>query len=410
LSYRVVLRGTSFHNRRSWQIRAVLALVALILVLPSERAWLGVPLVLLGVVGPALNYLMTLHNGGRLRDLTLLRMVARAMERTDGRHQLNPPAYVELLGLVALLMTFSWVVTDLAGPARLVGLLLAVVFTTSVAHAIFNDHTWFNPAETSPPWWHELLRWLAGPLTAAVVAAIVLTGSWTELQWTAAAIISVFPLINSMRIKDLDRTVAVLPAIIEEERAHGRELVISETERALAQPLADLELLAARHRTDAPVLLDLAEHARLRLQETLRSAGRVSEHPLDMDELLGPVLTLARAIGVNVHVTLPPGTLSHDEAQLAIWALRDLVGNAINAGGSEVSAQVSRSEGEVVISVLDDAGPMPAGVWKSPGTSSERLERHLVSLGGSLQTQELPAGKVVEARWLTPQRNGKVMS
>ena len=50
----------------------------------------------------------------------------------------------------------------------------ATGFFISTALLIFNDHTWFNPAEPDPPAWHEIIRLLAGPIVAGIVCAITL--------------------------------------------------------------------------------------------------------------------------------------------------------------------------------------------------------------------------------------------
>jgi hypothetical protein len=50
--------------------------------------------------------------------------------------------------------------------------------------------------------------------------------------------------------------------------------------------------------------------------------------------------------------------------------------------------------------VTDDAPPMADGVWKTPGTSSARLEARLGDLSGSLTSTQNGANKTVTARWV----------
>ena len=64
-----------------------------------------------------------------------------------------------------------WVAIDDPLWARLIMLAAAIGFFISTALLIFNDHTWFNPAETDPPAWHEIFRLLAGPIIAGIVCA-----------------------------------------------------------------------------------------------------------------------------------------------------------------------------------------------------------------------------------------------
>lgn len=400
LAYLTVLRGASSYHLTARHFHGALGLVALALVIPSVHVMTAVPVVLVALGGPTLNYLLGLQHRGWLPALPPLRRVAESLDRRDGRHQLNLPALLEILGLMALVVVFSWIVTDLSAERRLFGLLVAVAFTLSVAHAIYSDHTWFNPAETDPPRWHEALRSVAGLSTALLVAGIALPGQWTASERGAVTVIAALPLIVGVRLRDMDQTIAVLAVVVDDERRRGRQLVVDETERALSRPLAELEQLAQQHRGGAGVLLDLATHARSRLQETLATANQPPQHPPTIDELLGPVLTLARAIGVSVQVTLELGGLSEKGLTTAVWVLRDLVGNAINADGSVVEVTAWHYGGSVVLTVSDDAAPMPSGVWKAPGTSSARLERHLILLGGLLEMERTVSGKVVTARFL----------
>ena len=53
----------------------------------------------------------------------------------------------------------------------------------------------------------------------------------------------------------------------------------------------------------------------------------------------------------------------------------------------------------MAISVTDDAPPMAPGVWKTPGTSSARLEARLTELSGSLRSEQRPGSKTVTACW-----------
>ena len=55
---------------------------------------------------------------------------------------------------------------------------------------------------------------------------------------------------------------------------------------------------------------------------------------------------------------------------------------------------------QAAISVTDDAQPMAPGVWKTPETSSARLEARLRGLSGSLTSLQNGASKTVTARWL----------
>ena len=96
-----------------------------------------------------------------------------------------------------------------------------------------------------------------------------------------------------------------------------------------------------------------------------------------MHTLEAPVLTLARAVGARAHVDISVDSLSAGDRDLARLVLNDLVGNALNAGAGAIDVAVSTHGAQVAISVTDDAPPMAAGVWKTPETSSARLEARL---------------------------------
>ena len=79
--------------------------------------------------------------------------------------------------------------------------------------------------------------------------------------------------------------------------------------------------------------------------------------------------------------------------------LNDLVGNALNAGAGDVRVTITSDGPRVAISVSDDAPPMAPGVWKTPGTSSARLEAKLAELDGTLTAAQRNGTKTVTASW-----------
>lgn len=401
LGYLAVISGTASYNRRARVLRYFCCLFSLLVVLPSAYAVPAAALVLLALVGPLVNQTMLLYTGGRLRRLTPLRLIAESTERTEGRHQLNIPAYLEIAGLCGLVVCFSWVATDLPDWLRLIGLLFAAAYTTSVGHSIYTDHTWFNPDETRPPWWHELLRRFAGPSTAVLFGALALPGTWTPEERVGVAVISAFPLLIGVRVADLDQMITLVPAVADEEHQRGHGLVVHEIERALAPSLRELEALTRIRQDKAPVLHELAVHARSGLEEILDAPAGQQRYQPSLDTLLGPTLTVARAIGVDIEARVEPESLSEADTETAAWCLQDLVGNAINAEATSVGVRVRRSGARLVITVTDDGLPMHLAVWKVEGTSSGRLEQHLATLGGALHVEDQPGGKMVTAWWLS---------
>jgi signal transduction histidine kinase len=277
----------------------------------------------------------------------------------------------------------------------------ATVFLITTSLLIFNDHTWFNPDETDPPAWHEIFRLVAGPLTALPICLIALPASWPPDGWLAALAISLIPLgVVGSRILDTDLIMQTLPRLVQEESHAGRELVISETHGALSTTLRLIEQQAREVRNLAPTLYELAVSANSRLRETLTLAQLGRDSSLSLQSLEAPVLTLARAVGAKAAVNVSVDALSPGDRDLARLVLNDLVGNALNAGAGDIRVAVAPDNGRVAISVTDDAPPMADGVWKTPGTSSARLEARLGDLSGSLTSKENSTTKTVTARWV----------
>jgi signal transduction histidine kinase len=191
-----------------------------------------------------------------------------------------------------------------------------------------------------------------------------------------------------------------LPELVQQESHAGRELVISETHGALSTNLRLIEQQAREIRKVAPTLYELAVSANSRLRETLTLAQFGSESSTSVQNLEAPILTLARAVGAKAKIDITVDTLSSEDHDLARLVLNDLVGNALNAGASAIDVALVPDDGRVAISVTDDAPPMAGGVWKTPGTSSARLEARLGDLSGSLTSIQNVATKTVTARWV----------
>ena len=322
------------------------------------------------------------------------------LSHKNGRHAIAVETYTEIGGGLLLVVVAAWVATDLPPALRLVVLAAAVGHFASTSCAIFTDHAWFNPAERGRPGWHEVLRWVSGPLTAGLVSAVALPARWPEEIWLAAVVVCLAPALISLRVRDADLALAHLAPLVREESHAGRELVISETHGALSTHLRLLEQEARTVRSSAPTLYELAVSANARLRETMTLARIGETSSTTPASLAAPVLTLARAVGAEVSVDIDAEHLGRDDRDLARIVLSDLVGNAVNAGAGAIAVHLAQRPGLLVIEVGDDAPPMPVGVWKSPGTSSERLEARLTGLQGSLSCEDGAGTKTVTARWV----------
>lgn len=401
VAYLAILRRSSEHVVHAGVARFLALPVIVVLALISERRLWALLICALAGTG---NYLMLANERHTRRGteprLRLSRIYLQNVLTTDGRHRLSLGSYIDLPAAFALVAVPAWITTDAPPWARLIMLAAATLYLISTAMLIFNDHTWFNPHEVHPPIWHEIARFGAGAVTALPSCLIALPAFWGEPGFAAALVISLLPLTISLRIGDVDMVVRVLPRLVQEEAHAGRELVLNEVHGALSTNLRLIEQQARELRHVAPTLYELAVSANSRLRETLTLSQVGQESSTSVQNLAAPVFTLARAVGAKVEVDVRVESLGAEDRDLARLVLSDLVGNALNAGAAEIAVLLSDEDGVSAISVTDDAPPIAARVWKTPGTSSAWLEARLQDLSGSLTAEHHQQTKTVTARWV----------
>ena len=402
IPYLALARRSSNYTMHAWYIRVVALVIIAGLSIGSRSSLLALALCLAASLGSFLLWINERHlRRGTQPRFWLSQAYLRNVIKTDGRHHLSLGSYFEIPEAFVLIAIPSWIATDDPLWARLIMLAAATIFLITTSLLIFNDHTWFNPDELDPPAWHEIFRRLAGPVTALPVCLIALPADWGPNGWLAALAISLMPLaVVGSRISDTDLILKTLPDLVQAESHAGRELVISETHGALSTNLRLIEQQAREIRDVSPCLYELAVSANSRLRETLTLAQLGHDSSTSVQNLEAPILTLARAVGAKAHIDISVDTLSAGDRDLARLVLNDLVGNALNAGAGAIQVAVAPAGAQVAISVTDDAPPMASGVWKTPGTSSARLEARLSGLSGSLTSTQNGAGKTVTARWL----------
>jgi signal transduction histidine kinase len=402
ISYLALARRATNYVKHAWGIQVAALVIIASLSIGSRSSVLAIALCLIASLGTLLLGINERHlRRGTQPRFWLPRVYFRNVIKTDGRHRLSLGSYLEIPEAFVLIAIPSWIATDDPLWARLIMLAAATMFLITTSLLIFNDHTWFNPEEMDPPAWHEISRRLAGPITALPVCLIALPADWGPNGWLAALAISLLPLaVVSSRISDTDLILKTLPALVQEESQAGRDLVISETHGALSTNLRLIEQRAREIRDVAPCLYELAVSANSRLRETLMLAQLGRDNSTSVQNLEAPVLTLARAVGAKANVDVRVDGLSAVDRDLARLVLNDLVGNALNAGASSIDVAVAPDNGHLAISVTDDAPPMADAVWKTPGTSSARLEARLGDRSGSLTSVQNGGTKTVTARWL----------
>ena len=402
ICYLALVRRSSDYTIHAWYVRVIALVVIAGLSIGSRSGPLAIGLCLAASLGSYLSWISERHlRCGTQPRFWWSQAYLRNMIKTDGRHRLNLGSYFEIPEAFVLIAIPSWIATDDPLWARLIMLTAGAVFLITTSLLIFNDHAWFNPDEMNPPAWHEIFRRLAGPITALPICLIALPADWEPNGWLAALAISLLPLaVVGSRVSDTDLIMKALPDLVQEESHAGRELVINETHGALSTNLRLIEQQAREIRDVVPCLYDLAVSANSRLRETLALAQLGRDSSTSVQNLEAPVLTLARAVGAKAQINIGVDTLSAADRDIARLVLNDLVGNALNAGAGAIDVAVAPEGAQVAISVTDDAPPMASGVWKTPETSSARLEARLRDLSGSLTSVQNGASKTVTARWL----------
>jgi hypothetical protein len=402
IRFLALARRSSNYTMHAWYVRVVALVIIAGLSIGSRSSLLAIALCLAASLGSFLLWINERHlRRGTQPRFWLSQAYLRNVIKTDGLHRLSLGSYFEIPEAFVLIAIPSWIATDDPLWARLIMLAAATIFLITTSLLIFNDHTWFNPDEMDPPAWHEIFRRIAGPITALPVCLIALPADWGPNGWPAALAISLLPLaVVGSRISDTDLIMKTLPDLVQAESHAGRELVISETHGALSTNLRLIEQQAREIRDVSPGLYDLAVSANSRLRETLTLAQLGHDSSTSVQNLEAPVLTLARAVGAKARIDISVDTLSASDRDLARLVLNDLVGNALNAGAGAIQVAVAPDGGQVAISVTDDAPPMADGVWKTPETSSARLETRLSGLSGSLTSIQNGASKTVTARWI----------
>jgi signal transduction histidine kinase len=384
ISYLALVRRSADYTMHAWYVRVIALVIIAGLSIGSRESVLAIALCLAASLGSFLLFVNERHlRRGTQPRFWLSKAYLRNVIKTDGRHRLSLGSYFEIPEAFVLIAVPSWIATDDPLWARLIMLAAATVFLITTSLLIFNDHTWFNPEETDPPAWHEILRRLAGPITALPVCLIALPADWGTNGWLAALAISLLPLaVVGSRISDTDLIMKALPDLVQEESHAGRELVINEMHGALSTNLRLIEQRAHEIRDVDPSLYELAVSANSRLRETLILAKLGRDSSTSIQNLEAPVLTLARAVGATADIDIRIDTLSAADRDLARLVLNDLVGNALNAGASAIQVTIATIGTHAAISVIDDAPPMAQGSvedsWNklgAPGGSSGRSVR-----------------------------------
>lgn len=397
----VLLRRLTTYTHRIGAAKLAMVAVAVGVTLASDHRHLAWLALMPALVGTVLNLLAVFVTQGTPRG-RLLRRYEAHLSTIEGHPQLNLPTFVECLGAVGLIVGAAWAVTDLPDAWRLVYVAAGTAYACLVSCSIFDDGAWYNPEVRSPAW-QEVDRVLCGVQVCALVLLVSWWAPWEPAERIGVVVVAATGFIVPLRAGATQLLVADLEPLVEAERQRGTRLVIEESTRELLPILTEIRQLATVLGPGASAVQQLAESALSGIadlpNQVAHSATQGEGRPLQV--VADRLVSLAETAGAELRVTLPPTlTLTEDDLRLASQAMRDLGGNAISAGATRIYIELRRIGPRLLVLVADDGRRIPAGVWKSPGSSSAALEARLAERGGSLSVENSTLNKVVMATWV----------
>jgi two-component system, NarL family, sensor histidine kinase UhpB len=142
---------------------------------------------------------------------------------------------------------------------------------------------------------------------------------------------------------------------------------------------------------------ELRETARHGTEEVRRIARRLRPEALEDLGLESALAALAAAIGeqaeLRIERRVEPGIVLSHEQELVVYRIAQeaLTNIARHADATEVQLHLERSDGDVVLTVRDDGGGLPAGAFRSSQGIRGMRERAML-IGGQLTIAEPAAG------------------
>jgi signal transduction histidine kinase len=180
-----------------------------------------------------------------------------------------------------------------------------------------------------------------------------------------------------------------------ERRRIERDIHDGVQQRLVALSLA-LKMTATRVGHDPPEAViesldDAADEARETLAELRRLARGI--HPAIVTEggLVAALESLADRSPVPVDLRVPDtGRLTPPVEVTVYYVVAETLTNAVkHAGASKVAVDLTRSDGQILVEVVDDGS---GGAFASPGSGLSGLEDRVAALGGHLQIDSPPGG------------------
>ncbi len=157
-----------------------------------------------------------------------------------------------------------------------------------------------------------------------------------------------------------------------------------------------LKMTATRVGHDPPeAVIESLEDASAEARETLVELRRLARgiHPAIVTEggLVAALESLAERAPVPVNLRAPDtGRLPAAVEVTVYYVVAEALTNTVkHAGASTVAVDLTRSDGQILVEVVDDGS---GGDLASPGSGLSGLEDRVAALGGHLQLDSPPGG------------------
>lgn len=343
--------------------------------------------------------------------------VVRVKTRTANRLPLNVTGVLGTVACVMQVSAIAWVLPAGSGWARVVALVLAVLYLNSGITSVVIDPV-FNLQSVKYLGPVRVLRSVIGPLLAAVLLVVLV---WAPTPWgnlrPTVALICLLPLSVSIRARDTDRVAAfasdVADGMIRESRAdlqddlHGQLTGEAKAIARLVGRLPDDLAVPEDLRIKAAVLPSLITGTRALVdRERWLNSPKTSR----LQEIAEK---LTAGFGFDLRFEAELVEISDGDFEMLIYVLQNLVSNAREeyhrhadpdspqhrAIGIVAGAAVHADRTEVSVKVADGFEAIPDEVWDSTYSSLFRLRQRVQRRSGQMWQEVTSSGKTVHARW-----------
>lgn len=384
LAFAVGMRRVGDYGLRAARTRLFLVGSILVAVAVFDPGWAALIIATVATVATYLstsdNY-YTRHKGEPKEPLA--RLSHRVNLITLGRNRPNVPGIFEALMYIPLACIGPWLIPAAPTAVQVICFAAALGYVASCVCAVFTDPAFYNP-ESEPPVIEDIIRMLAGPITAIAAAVIALTSPLdAQTRLISLGFCAALCLIQ-LRIAETDRTLNLAREWANDEQMRGRRTVVEILHSELGPEMSMLYQAARSDPTINPRFWELTRSA-VMTYRALQALDFMADIDVDWPGTLLSQLRLIQGLtGTRFDLTIPPDHhLGRNDRVLARTVLDDLASNAAKSGATDcaVTLDYDSGTGRYRATVIDNGRPILPGVWLQPGSASYRLRQSLLDTG-----------------------------